>query len=153
MTDTDDDLLDDLEADTPKGKAPKALREAYDKQKADLEALRKENEELRSAKRRIDIASALKKHEAPERLAKYAERDLEGEVSDDAVLSWLTTNGEDFGWEAPGEDDDGTEQQAERLATTVSRAPTPPVGNAALLNQLQSGDYAALVAAGLVPAM
>lgn len=80
---------------------PKALREAYEKQKADMAALQKELAEFRTQARANTLASTLKAKGLDEaKAAKVAKFYTNDDTSEAAVGQWLEANADVFGIQA-----------------------------------------------------
>lgn len=93
--------------------SPKALRDAYNKQKAQNAALEKTIAELAGKVRTREIADALTEKGINAKVARF--------IPADAVLDdWLQENGDLFGVAVP----EGSEQQAQ-VATQASAEPHP----------------------------
>lgn len=114
------DGIEDLESEESET-TPKALRDQN-------KALAKANKELlekfsalEAKTKATDIAEFLKGHGAKPSLAKYASKDIDTPTAD-TVLEWLTTNGEDFGWEPDDAAVDEDEEQAGKISRATSRA-------------------------------
>lgn len=159
MSDTDVDVDVDETTDEgtkPEGDGPKALRALVKKLEKQLEAEKQSNAKNGARLREIDLAEALDKHGASRRLAKYAARDIEDDINEDNVLTWLKENGEDFGWSA--DDADSTEDDVEvvdrrRISAATTRAPQGrPDSSAELLHALRTMDAKTLIEKGFIDA-
>jgi len=133
MSDVDDydDVDDDVEAEQdqkPKGNAARVLREQNSKLAEKLESLQKELDEYRAEKRKNTIADVLREKGANPKLAKYVSRDLEGDVTAEAVEKWLSEEGELFGYEPASEEDNEVAAEQQRISEAVSSAPSPRSG-------------------------
>lgn len=145
---------------------PKALREAYEKQKADMAALQKELSEFRTERRTSSVASALKAKGLDEaRAAKVAKFYRDEDTSEGAVSQWLEQNADVFGVEAPAATQtaqgtpDPNAQAAQRVLGSTSNQVTP-VTNVdgrvlgspdELEHQLRTLPYEDLVRLNLLP--
>lgn len=153
MSDSEIDFEDEANETGEDANGPKALRDQVKKLNKQLQDLVKERDELKAVKRQGDLAGHLKKFDAPERLSKYAARDIE-DVSEDSVLEWLKENGADFGWEQPtdeGSDEAAVQEAARRISHSSSAAPQSKTVTAdALLNELKTADSKTLREKGLI---
>jgi hypothetical protein len=97
---------DDFDEDTADGQgSPKALREAYDRQKKELAKLRKEYEGLNRKVRQNSTKEILESLGVNPKVARFVLADVE-DVSRESVTEWVNENGELFGVSL-GEPDDG----------------------------------------------
>lgn len=150
MTDVADDTDFDNDDDGDGGQGPKALRDQVKKLTKQLKDLTAERDTLQKTTRQHAVSSALEKHGAKPRLARFYDG---GATDDESVLAWLKDNGEDFGWTPPDddEDDDGTADAAEAVArAAASGTPPSPGSNAELLTKLKTYTPAQLRAEGLI---
>jgi len=139
MSDVDYDEYEDDE--TEGGNTLNVVRKqlrAEQKARKELEA---QLAQFAAKERRSTIADVLKEKAASPALARFVERDVEGDVTPEAVHAWLSENGEMFGWSDPGDDlGDATQEQAQRVSQAVANArpQMPPGGNQGHLERLQS---------------
>lgn len=155
MSNVDDDDNLDLEVndDTDNNNGMKSLRKAKDKADRDNKELRDQLAKLQSKDRTRDLAEFLDNAKAPKRLAKYAARDIEGDVTEETVNEWLKENGADFGWEPEASDDaddDAAElrENARRISNASQNAPEAKTGMT--VDRIKNMSPAELVAAGIV---
>ena len=85
----DDDAADEQSA-------PKALREAYDRQKKELAKLQKEYESLNRKVRQSSTKEILESLGVNPKVARFVLADVD-DVSKEAVTEWVNENGELFG--------------------------------------------------------
>jgi uncharacterized protein YjgD (DUF1641 family) len=134
------------------GNGMKALRQQLKKLQKDAEDREKELETFRSKARTSTISDVLKEAKAPEKLARFVARDLEGDITEEAVKKWLADNGDVFGW-SPDDSDDGvdpaTAAAASRISQATNNAPEPVTGTPTV-EQLRSADYDTLIRLGIV---
>lgn len=88
-----DDLTDEAPQDAD---GPKRLREAYDRQKKELDKLRKEYDGLIKRQRQADVKSILEEVGVNPKVARFVLSDVE-DVTKEAVQEWVSENGELFG--------------------------------------------------------
>lgn len=93
---------------------------AFQKQLQDANT---EIEGFRREKRASSISSLLEAKQASPKLAKFVARDLEGDVTEESVASWLEENGELFGWQPQGAVPDDEAQQAALISQATSTTP------------------------------
>ena len=100
MTNVDDIDLD-LEGDNDPNESNgmKALRDALKKAKKEASDNAAALATERAKTRTTDLAKFLEKFEAPAKVAKFAARDIEGDITEDTVKAWLEAEGDAFGWE------------------------------------------------------
>lgn len=137
------------DGDSTGAQAPKALREYADKLKAQNDELLARVQKFEAQTRKATIADALRSAEVDPKLARFVERDLEGDVTQDAVDAWLQDNGSLFGLTAKQSPEADVAAQAAAVAALSSGAPT---GQAAWTpERVANGSIEELVAAGLLP--
>lgn len=124
MSDADEN--DEIEQED--GKAPKALRDQNSKLNKQLQDALALVEKFQQESRKNTIADALREKGANPKLAKYISRDLEGDVTVDAVDKWLDEEGELFGYKPADADEDEDAQEQERISAATAKAPQPQVG-------------------------
>lgn len=127
MSDVDDDFDsdDDTGSTSTKGNA---LRDQNSKLNKQLQDALAELQKLQVKERQVTIADALREKGANPKLAKYVNRDLEGDVTAEAVAKWLEDEGELFGYQPTDADDDADAEQQERVAAATAGAKAPQTG-------------------------
>lgn len=126
MSNVADDIDDDDDNDGSTENLPKALRQQNKKLAAALQEATEKMAALEAKQRKVDVGEALKKHGAPDRIARYYDGE---DTSADAVLEWLKENGADFGWELETDDEvDETLQNVSAISRTSSTARGLPTG-------------------------
>ena len=125
---------DDFEDQGDGSGAPKALREAYDRQKKELDKLRKEYEGLNKKVKQSSTKDILESLGVNPKVARFVLADVD-DVSKESVTEWVNENGELFGISL-GEQSEGKDS-----------TPAPPTGmspeeaNAlAAINQFSTPD-------------
>jgi hypothetical protein len=97
---------DDFDEDTADGQgSPKALREAYDRQKKELNKLRKEYEGLNRKVKQSSTKDILESLGVNPKVARFVLADVE-DVSKETVAEWVNENGELFGISLDGSKDE-----------------------------------------------
>lgn len=81
----------------------KQLRERGDKAEKRAKELEEQITKLSAQVKRTSISDVLKTKNVPSAVARFIERDIEGDVTPDAVEAWLKDNGELFGIKAETE--------------------------------------------------
>lgn len=146
------DLNDDTDGnDGSDSSGIKSLRAQLRKLEADSRVKDAELAKFRSQTRTSTIADVLREAKAPAKLAKFVERDIEGDVTPDAVKSWLTDNGDIFGW-SPDESstvDEDTRTAASRISQATANAPESQAG-ALTVSALKTASNEQLKAWGIV---
>lgn len=150
--------MSDVDNDDDTGeKTPKTLREQNSKLAEANAALLKQVEDLLKTNRSRTIADVLREKKANPKLAKYADRDIEGDVTEAAVEKWLTDEGELFGYKPAGadevDDEDSDEDEVvvtsqQRISAATSNAPSTPTGWTP--EKIRQSNPAQLIAAGLL---
>lgn len=149
MTTNDELEFDDDTATGGDGNAMKAVRAELAKVKRDRDAANAELLKLQTAAKTTTIADALKVHGAKPGLAKFAATGIEGEVTPESVLEWLTENGPDLGWEpAEVEEADGPAANARRISNAADNAPAAKSGWTS--DRIASAPDEELIAAGII---
>lgn len=136
------------------GNAAKALRKQNAKLAADLRAREDELATFRKEKRAGDLTSLLAAKGGKAGWAKYAAADIEGDVTEAAVLAWLETEGaQSFDWTAPEADEPDPAEAANRDgARRIANATrTAPAGESAWTpERMRTASNQELIAAGIL---
>lgn len=147
---TDNDNFDvDTDDDVQDGNAAKTLRTQNKKLAKDLADLTAQLASFQQKERAGSLATHLSKLGAPAKAAKYAARDIEGDVTEEAVLTWLKAEGDMFGW-TESDDDDDTADQAQLISQATSAAKSPVTGWTS--ERMNSASTADLIKAGIIHA-
>lgn len=128
MADEFDENGNPIDAQAPGDGSPKALRDAYEKQKAQNAALEKQVQELMAKDRKREIEDALSEKGINAKVAKFIPVDM-------PLEDWLQENGELFGVSAASTD-------GETKVATQEAAPAPAVPHP-LQNQFAASAAAA----------
>lgn len=110
---------------------PKALREAYERQKAQAEELRKQLESLNSKVRAQEVQQKLSAAGVPDLAWELFPKDVE--PTDDAVSEWVEKFGRLF--QAPAQKP--TAQKEEVTTTSTESVPASPPADIEQLQQIQ----------------
>lgn len=153
MTNVDDIDLD-LEGDNDPNESNgmKALRAALKKAQKEAAENASALATERAKTRTTDLAKFLEKFEAPAKVAKFAARDIEGDITEDTVKAWLEAEGDAFGWEPPtaeSEEEAANQTAARRVATVTRLAPEAP-SSTVTVDSLKGMSFADMEAQGLV---
>lgn len=125
MSDVDNEFDDDATETQSKGNA---LRQQNSKLASEKKALEEQLAQLIEKDRARTIADVLRDKQANPKLAKYVARDVEGDVTAEAVEKWLEEEGELFGYNKPDAEEDPDAEQAARISQASSQAPQPQTG-------------------------
>jgi hypothetical protein len=117
----EDHDIDDVDGQEPN--SPKVLRQQNSKLAKELKELQAQLAQFQAKERRSTIADVLQSKGASPKLAKYVERDLEGDITPDQVEAWLAEEGELFGWAPSSDDADPVVEQASRVSAATAAAP------------------------------
>lgn len=151
--------VDDIEFDeTDDGNANesggmKALRAQTKKLAADLKASNDALVLANTKSRAADLKEHLGKFEADPKIAKWAARDIEGDITEDSVKAWLEAEGSAFGWEAPqaqSEEQVANETAARRVSQVTKLAPEAAPASAPSVDAIKSLSFADMEASGMV---
>lgn len=128
-----DEFDDESNTDGAEGTGMKQLRAQLKKLAADNAALAAENAKHQVKARADDIVKHLTDPKVGGKAswAKYAARDIEGDITAEAVARWLETEGPDLGWSAPEADEDvdnETVSAARQISRATSNAPSGTAG-------------------------
>lgn len=151
-TNVDDIDFDDNDDNANESNGMKTLRAQLKKQAADLKAAQDALAAATTKARAADLKEFLDKFEAPAKVAKYAARDIEGDITEDTVKAWLEAEGDAFGWEPPtaeSEEEAANQTAARRVATVTRLAPEAP-SSTVTVDSLKGMSFADMEAQGLV---
>ena len=143
---SDVDNLDD--GDEPTQSKGNALREQNSKLASEKAELLAQLNKLLEKDRARTIADTLREKGANPKLAKYAARDLDGDVTDESVAKWLEDEGELFGYQPAGQEDDPDAVQQQRISDASANAPQPQTGWTP--ERIKSASTQQLIEAGLL---
>lgn len=150
MSDVDNEFENDDVDEAPKPSKGNALRDQNSKLAAENTELKDRLAKLEAKERAGTIAEVLREKGANPKLAKYVTRDIEGDVTADAVAKWLEDEGELFGYQPGGSDDEDDEvaEQQERVSQASARATQPQTGMTP--EKMRSMSFDQMVEAGLL---
>lgn len=139
-----DDLYSDVyddetyEDSQPQAGGPKALREAYEKEKESRKALEERLARLEREDRESKLASALKESGVNPKVAGLVPANIEP----DKVSEWLSEYGELFGVEQEERSSGGVDEATKQQIAAVSGQPTgaPPANSGDAATHLQAID-------------
>lgn len=119
---------DDYDQEPAQASGPKALRDAYEKEKAERKALEERLAKLEQSKQSEELASALKANGVNPKVASLA---MKAGVTPDKVGEWIQEYGDVFGIQSTeGEGSEaggGVDPETQAAIAAVSGAPTGTV--------------------------